>query len=376
MDYWRNGAELIEEYRRANMEAGKQKAEYILQKEFKSKCEIERSDLKNKQRSVVIENNFPSFKNIQILGTFCWKPKGKAIKQFSEVQEKDILRCLTSWSEKPSKIVKNMSSLTPMTFADLPPNRRAPCFPYDSSHDSSLISSLYFSKKYFGLSTEKIDFLFGGSVLGVLANKHIQNPGGKFKYIAQRYKNIIILVKYYIIRYAKNFNDIGYQFERLVTGKPLHSKHKMPEYKNLQVIEMADFKVLLSAEVDAIDGKGELVEIKWGKPEQFRMNKKLLFQMISNGSNSLVMAERDEKWLKSIKKVSLCKEISRYTSDALQKAERNILDCLKQLKHEIRSDVTYQMDFNENQEMILSQSSIPLLLSAKVITELFENILL
>jgi hypothetical protein len=183
-----NGAELIEEYRRVLTETRERIAEYLLQ-EFKShnetiapkspepseKCLPKPSQpwAKIIQRSVVIENNFPSFKNIQYLGTFCWNNKGEIIKQFSDVREKDVLECLTSWSVKPSKVVEDMSSLAPMTFEDLPPNRHQPFFPYDSSHDDSLILSLYGSKKYFGLSTEKIDLLFGGSVLGVLANKHI-----------------------------------------------------------------------------------------------------------------------------------------------------------------------------------------------------------
>merc|ERR1719273_2275728 len=49
---------------------------------------------------------------------------------------------------------------------------------------------------------------------------------------------------------------------------------------------------------------------------------------------------------------------------------------MNQLKQEIRSDVPYEIDFNENREMILSQSSISRLPSAEVIVELFENILL
>merc|ERR1712025_144340 len=102
-------------------------------------------------------------------------------------------------------------------------------------------------------------------------------------------------------------------------------------------MDMGGFKVLLSAEVDAvIEEKNDTfpVEIKSGNPRYFGF--KVMLQMIANGAQFLVQAEkRGRTQLVGVKKRSLREVIcAEKSSFELLDAQEKILDALEQLREQ------------------------------------------
>jgi hypothetical protein len=97
-----------------------------------------------------------------------------------------------------------------------------------------------------------------------------------------------------------NLADFGHQYERMITGKPQDgSCHRWGSNefdatvcRHLHIMQIGQYKVLISAEVDARDDNGLPVEIKTGNPDFFYQ--KVMWQMVSSGSRTLIQARKDK----------------------------------------------------------------------------------
>ena len=67
--------------------------------------------------------------------------------------------------------------------------------------------------------------------------------------------------------YSQDYAALGFQLERLLTGKGLADQHNPMTVEHLQVIQMRGFQVLFSAETDAVDETDSVVEIKASNPK-------------------------------------------------------------------------------------------------------------
>ena len=85
--------------------------------------------------------------------------------------------------------------------------------------------------------------------------------------------------------YAQNLADVGFQFERYVTGGDMMDTKTNTSVEHIHIMKVGERTVLFRAEVDAIDGNGSALEVKASNPRYW--GTKVMFQMISSGSSKL-----------------------------------------------------------------------------------------
>ena len=113
-------------------------------------------------------------------------------------------------------------------------------------------------------------------------------------------KGIIVIQR--DMKYYADLNNKGHQFERLVTTKKIEFDQNFTTTQSLRQIHIGPHKVLISAEVDATDANGNLVEIKAATFNSIRNYRypKTILQMVCNGSRNLVLIKKyKEKTQKS-----------------------------------------------------------------------------
>ena len=293
-----------------------------------------------------LSDAFPKFTLVDQLGQYTWNPghnPNELLKPHSEVTVSDIttrisrdedITCsgedVTTLFEglvlenRKVPLLKLSALRLPIRFLHLPPQEYPAGFPNDAGY----IVPLFVAVRR-GLKLEEIDFALGGSSLEFLAKREV--PQGTAVYLAQRTKNVILLTK--SDNYIQNYADIGFQFERLVTGTRIDDQHDISKQENLQVMQIGEFKVLFSSEVDAIDDLGRCVEIKSGNPRYF--GTKVMFQMISSGSKTLVYADKRGLQLVGIKKRSINDVIYEHSHSLRYSLQDNIINALRDLKTKI-----------------------------------------
>ena len=238
-------------------------------------------------------------------------------------------------------------------------------------HASGRVVSLYIAVKKFGHDLSQIDFLFGGSTLNMFAEKCIPVDGDT-KLIAQKCRNVIMVFKHK--SYTMDYNLVGYQFERLVTGKPVEQRHDTTHHERLSLWRIDGHNVMFCAEIDAIDHVGNPVEIKASNPRQFERQMKVMFQMISSGSETLVMCERRGITLNRIKTKTIYDLIALHPNEALHMAHNNILHCIKILKKKLENSngEPYEIDFDDDGKMSVSPSNLSILPDDNLLAELLD----
>ena len=308
-----------------------------------------------------------SFEKIKTLGTYAWTPTGDYKECYSDITANDILRCLDQWSVPPEKIVEDVTSLAPGQFMTLQPDEYKHIFP----HASGRVVSLYIAVKKFGHDLSQIDFLFGGSTLNMFAEKCIPVDGDT-KLIAQKCRNVIMVFKHK--SYTMDYNLVGYQFERLVTGKPVEQRHDTTQHERLSLWRIDGHNVMFCAEIDAIDHVGNPVEIKASNPRQFERQMKVMFQMISSGSETLVMADRRGNKLDRIRTKTIGDMIAQHSKEKLNLAQNNILHCIKILKKNLQNSngEPYEIDFDDDGKMSVLPSNLSILPDDNLLAELLD----
>lgn len=272
----------------------------------------------------------PSFEQVLSLGVYAWDASraGCELKDFEDVQADEVLKALTLEGAAPHRLIDVQQLRLPLTFReDLKSKPTLNKFPNDPGYVVPL-----FAAKQRGQDLSKIDFLLGGSSLNVLASQGIERGPGdeELRYVAQKVPGteLVVLCKSHF--YHSDSSGVGAQFERLLTGYDLAADRTGPVVEALQLMRLGSFTVLFSAEVDAADAHGELVEIKSGNPRYFGM--KVMFQMISSGAKRLVYADKRGKRLEAVRTKSLAEMVREHPAERLRQAEANILAALHQLK--------------------------------------------
>ena len=311
------------------------------------------SKLTIKEDALQHEINEAAFRIFQCVsdhGYFAWKLQGKPkYKNLSRVFSTAEIVDHVDLEAKPNQLVPISSLTLPLAFPILPPQARTNTFPFGQNE----ASHLYVAANHRGINFDTIDFCFGGSALEMLARKDTSNP-----YIATMIpeKHTIIVAKRK--PYTQNLSDIGYLFEKLVTGKNMKAQSSCIHItEHLHVMKIGDYKVLFCAETDAVDENDRPVEVKISRPKNW--GTKVMFQMISSGSSSLCHGEQIGGILQQVKMHSL----SSVAKQALRQRdihalEQNILDGMRAMKDQMSTtnnmeESCFKVSFSRSGELKL-----------------------
>eukprot|EP00441_Pelagodinium_beii_P000898 CAMPEP_0197692274 /NCGR_PEP_ID=MMETSP1338-20131121/110853_1 /TAXON_ID=43686 ORGANISM="Pelagodinium beii, Strain RCC1491" /NCGR_SAMPLE_ID=MMETSP1338 /ASSEMBLY_ACC=CAM_ASM_000754 /LENGTH=338 /DNA_ID=CAMNT_0043274911 /DNA_START=40 /DNA_END=1056 /DNA_ORIENTATION=+ len=311
------------------------------------------------------------FEKVEDFGLYTWSPQGLSQKKkFSDVNEQDVITGLASGEDAAPPRLKRVASISvPLKFATPAPQAVPNIFPYDAGY----IVPLHVALQRRG-SLDGIDFLLGGSSLEILAQKKPIEEGTK--YLTQRCPGteIILLCKHK--QYVQNYADVGFQFERLLTGQRMDGRHDVKKIESLHVMKIGGFNVLFSADVDAVDEEGCPVEMKTGNPMYF--GTKVMFQMLSSGSKTMIRGDVDKRSrppvLNRIQSVPL-ETMIQQNSATLQEAQKNIQEGLTILKHcqEIKEDEVGEVDFSNGRLIVMPRSSSDILPRRAVVEQLLRE---
>jgi hypothetical protein len=252
--------------------------------------------------------HFTIFEDVIDLGYFGWCPtkskRSTSKKKYHKIQTATAteIKSLVDVDGQPDALVDiaGIQQQLPIHFPSLPPQKHMNKFPYEVPHIASLHVVANYRRDAVDLAA--LDFVFGGSTLQMLATGVIS--GGKStNYVACKvpHTNAIVVKKHKI--YNADYADMGFQFERLVTGFQLADRHNPMAVEHLQVIQMRGFQVLFSAEADAVDESETVVEIKASNPKMW--GSKTMFQMISSGSTKLCVGTKSQGTLTRVAYQSL-----------------------------------------------------------------------
>jgi hypothetical protein len=304
-------------------------------------------------------------------GFYGWNPSGQAYESLSSIQTSNEIRNHIELDKKPTVLFPISQLQLPQLFdISLEPKAFLNQYPY-GQYD---IASLHVAAQHRNVNLNEMNFVFGGSTLEMLARHDKSNP-----YMATRIPNTtntILVVK--CKEYAQNFSDVGFQFERFVTGMKIEVASENVEFvEHMHVMQIGStYKVLFCAETDASDHDGNPVEIKISDPKYWRT--KVMFQMISSGSTKLCAGIKRENILTSIKIISLSDVVNialRYRNPSL--LEENILSGMKALQEQMidaKDGEVYKISFsNDNGELKLqltNTADVVLLPPTNIVEEL------
>ena len=212
----------------------------------------------------------------------------------------------------------------PFAFRNLPVEEHANKFPYGRYE----IASLYVASKFRCVDLDLVDFAFGGSALEIFARMEATDT-----YMVTRVHNTNTILVAKCKDYVKNYADLGFQFERLVTGESVTDKAEVEFVEHLQLMQVGTHRVLFGAETDALLD-GEPAEVKASNP--YHWGTKVMFQMISSGSPMLCHGVKSRGSLTSVNLI----ELSQVARDAFKVQSRsvleaNILSCMASLKNQM-----------------------------------------
>lgn len=190
----------------------------------------------------------------------------------------------------------------------------------------------------------------------MLASKSV----GSGTYIATRIPGTSCIVVDNRKSYSKNLAQLGFQFERFMTGKDMSDTEDTSSVDHLHTMRVGAKTVLFVAEVDATDENDCPVEIKTSDPSNWSL--RVIFQMISNGSANLCQGEK-EGW--GVKKVSM-KSLSSVAEFSLQSRqwrdiktlEKNILDGMNELASQIKDVGMYRLNFCDKSLELFPESDL------------------
>jgi hypothetical protein len=314
--------------------------------------------------------NFGIIEPIRYLGIFCWDPTGLRHKKFRDVTAQDVLRGLRQQDSQPYQLVPLNSIDLPLELPRLPPQVVDNVFP----HDSGFVVPLYVARER-GVDLGSVDFILGGSALNVLANKQIERQGDTdLKYLVQKCPSTGIIVLAKSKMYSTDYAATGFQFERLLTGRPLDDEPDLRHFESLQLIRVAGYTVLFAAEVDAVDSSGTPVELRSSRSSYRYRVMKNMFQMLSSGSETLIQAARNGPVLEDLVASSFDDLVWGQSASYLASAGSNIAEALRMLKRsDISVDVPTELGFQRGTMVLQPCPVADLLPSASVVRELFSS---
>jgi hypothetical protein len=296
------------------------------------------------------ETKFTIFVPLSDYGYFGRKPIGANSKSLSSVQSSNEIMQQIALNRTPPTLVSISQLRLPHRFhSHLPAQQYSSLYPYGQYH----IASLHVATQHRGVDLNEVDFVFGGSTLQMLAQQESSDP-----YMAVRVpttKTTILVAK--CKDYIQDFSDVGFQFERLVTGGSRDGTAGDVEFvEHMHAMLIGDvYKVLFCAEADAVDEMGNPIEVKSSNPRYW--GTKTLFQMISNACPTLCHGMKGRNELSSV----TIRRLSSVADDALRdtnyiRLQDNILKSMKALKEEMMVKEVgnvYSIDFDKNGKLQL-----------------------
>ena len=308
---------------------------------------------------------FKIFKPIADFGFFGWKQYG-SYRSVTKVTTEEIRRQIKPQESPPTAVsIAALKSSVPMAFANLVPQEYENKYPYQMPPEVSVCVA-----KSRGLDVHKeVDFLFGGSTLNVLATHEI--PSNAKYLVALVPKTNVIVIKS-DKEYTADLSAPGFQFERLVTGQSIRSRHDDATITHLHLMEVGRYRVLFGAETDAIDKDGDPVEVKASNPRYW--GTKVMFQMISSGSLTLYQGKKyrgqtlQEVWMRTLSSVG--------TDANLRRIEKRILANMEELakaRASLKEGKVFRMAFHGS-KLTLKPFSPSFLMPAKVTEQLLQSI--
>lgn len=178
--------------------------------------------------------------------------------------------------------------------------------------------------------------------------------------------------------YAHDSAAIGLQFERLVTGGDPAALSSMDAIEHLQVVRIGDYRVLIQAEVDAVNSEGQPVEIKSSPPSKWRT--KVMWQMLSSASTQLCAFEvKPKEQLESVKLWTLEQVVERALRNrSVADLKSNILEGMQALVEQMKdapAGETRELSWHHGRLVLQvpRQTQAPLLPREAVVRELLAQ---
>eukprot|EP00804_Cyclotella_cryptica_P003271 CCRYP_010509-RA/>CCRYP_010509-RA protein AED:0.04 eAED:0.04 QI:261/1/1/1/1/1/3/217/337 len=278
---------------------------------------------------------FSILKPISDLGFFGWRPAGGYTPLNNVKSKVEVLRFI-DLQGRPNRLTPIHQIETPKRFQVAKDSAFENKFPYSQSD----IASLHVAVQR-GLDLSKIDFCFGGSALEMLATKNDSDG----PYIVSRIPGTGCITIVRRKEYTKNLADVGFQFERYVTGGSMVDSQETSTVEHIHTMKVGSKTVLFCAEVDAIDSEGSVVEVKASNPRYW--GTKVMFQMISSGSSKLCHGHKNRGVLTHV----TMKSLSTVSREALEYAdvntlEKNLLQGMDAIQSQLKDDRKYKITFS------------------------------
>jgi hypothetical protein len=328
------------------------------------------------QLLVALDNaGFSIFDSAVDLGFYIWKPTGECRSLETVVDPQEILASIDP-NKLPDPMIEVSTLNSEITFPFYFSLRNRPQLVKNTyPHAQHSVASLYVASKERGLDLDTLDFCLGGSTLEILATQRI--PNGEKHLVALlpgSSTRTVVVAKHK--EYLQDYADFGFQFERLVVGKPITALHDTKNnLEHLQVLEVsarhnhrhggsgggdsARYKILISGNADGVDTNGNPVEVKTNKPKYW--GTKVMFQMISGASLTMCFGQNSYerngservRFLSKIQLLSLEEVAAKALKhQSITRLETNICNGLETLKkaatnNELASGQVYEIGFSE-----------------------------
>lgn len=242
---------------------------------------------------------------------------------------------------------------------NLPQDIKKTDFPYECPR----LVPLYEAERR-GLKLEQVDFLIGGSFLNACARPDCFVPSkdaatARFEnemfrrtrdYLVQNCKSVFVINRQ--VDYDEMRNMPAYQFKRWACGRNFGDKHGDREFEHLRLLQVGEFKVLVSGSIDAVEerqkGRETPVKIRM-RPITEDSRLELLLQLVSCGASALVNGRKDFGRLVQVERHGFQKVCQMVLDDRgqmaeLRELEKNICRVLRELKNlDLEEDRTYRI---------------------------------
>jgi len=274
-------------------------------------------------------SKFDIFDDVLDLGHYKWTIGETSYKKLENLRGSDFVQRISLNANPP--IVAPVSALNaklPQSFASNNAPKHVNKFPYDHTY----LPPLYVASAHRGVDLTKLDFVFGGSALHFLGERpRSQSDEKSYVAVLVPGTNTILVAKHHV--FPVDPSAPGYQFEKFATGGRLGDKDAEPSiFEHMQTMEIGKkHRALICAELDAVDGNGNPVEIKCSNPAYW--GTKLPLQLISSGSAAMYAGKKNYGTLRSVEHMSLSQVIERQCNKAsVNKLQENICNALHDLK--------------------------------------------
>lgn len=295
----------------------RERAEPILEEAILAMMHVKNMRIKYPPNKALIEaieaTKLNIYKPVADLGYFSWDQEGE-YKELTKVTVDDVEERLDVDGKPPIAVsVKQLLSLLPEPFANLPPREYINKYPFKPPY----VTPIHVAARHRGVDLKDVDFVFGGSTLEFLSTwsrKDRDNlvtlfPGTTCIMIASHKE------------YTQDSSNVGFQFERFVTTESFRGTHRSTELSHLQLMDVAGYRVLFSAQVEAMDNtNNDPIKITCSNPRYMGTAK--MYQMLSSGSLTLYRGTKDKSSLLHV------------TADSFRKVALDALHRVDVRKHE------------------------------------------